>query len=400
MILRNLRTIEGKEISIEINQDKIAKIYDIDPGSGENFNGSLVTPPLVDGHAHLDSNLLLDVCEDVKTPKFIDALKSLLECKEKLSSSQIYELAKKSMSLYIKHGTLAIRTHVMIDDTLDRLKEILKLKEEFKHLVDIQVIGFIQSYSIFDKEVEERARKALEIGADGIGGQPHLQPSREDGIMMVKKLFDIAGNKVLDFHADYADDPEAKFTEVIVSEAIRRKKENVSLSHAIAMASYNEDYFRRLLRWLSISKVNVIVSPFTALEESGAFDPYPKRRGLARVQDLLEANVKVALGHDDIQNHLNPYGVGDMLQVGFILAVSNYMYWSSYAPLIFKLMTYNGAEVLGLKNNGLYEGAEASLVIYNARSPIEALREILPRRMVMKSGKVLYESEMEEKFGV
>ncbi|ARM75393.1 amidohydrolase family protein [Acidianus manzaensis] len=399
MILKNLTTVEGKNISIEINGDKIAKIYEGIAPVGENMEGSLVTPSLIDAHAHLDSNFLLDVCKEAETPKFIEALQALLECKEKLRPEDIYSLAKKSIYYYLSHGSLYVRTHVMIDDNIDRLKYIAKLKEEFKDMINIQIIGFIQSYSYFNEEVEENMYKALEY-ADGIGGQPHLQPSREDGIMMIKKIFDaVEGkNKLLDFHADFADDSETKFSEVIISEALKRKMYGkVSLSHVTAMHSYNEDYFRRYLKWLRESEASVIVAPITALEESGAFEQYPKRRGIARVLDLLSAGVNVALGHDDIQNHLNPYGVGDMLQAGFVLAISSYMYFSPYARTIFDLMTYNGAKALHLSNYGLQVGNDADLVIYNAKSPLEALRDVKPRKMVISKGKIIYESKIEEK---
>ncbi|BFH74038.1 amidohydrolase family protein [Sulfurisphaera javensis] len=402
MILKNLKTVEGKIISIEINGSKIAKVYDGITSEGENMEGKLVTPALVDSHAHLDSNFLLDVCKEAETPKFIEALKALLECKSKLSADEIYKLAKKSLYYYISHGTLYIRTHIMIDDTLDRLKYIARLKEEFKDILQIQIIGFVQSYSYFDDNVEENIYKSLEI-ADGVGGQPHLQPSREDGIGMIKKIFDsVEGkDKLLDFHADFADDPETKFSEVIISETLKRKMQGkVSLSHVTAMHSYNEDYFRRYLKWLKESKINVIVAPITALEESGAFENYPKRRGIARVLDLISEGVNVALGHDDIQNHLNPYGVGDMLQSGFILAISSYMYFSSYAKTIFDLMTYNGAKAQLIKNYGIYEGADANLVIYNSTNPLDALREIKPRRMVISKGKIVYESNINEELKV
>ncbi|AWR96840.1 amidohydrolase family protein [Acidianus sulfidivorans JP7] len=402
MILKNLKTVEGKTISIEINGDKIAKIYDGITQTGENMEGRLVTPALVDSHAHLDSNFLLDVCKEVETPKFVEALNALLECKSKLSAENIYNLAKKSIYYYISHGTLFLRTHVMIDDTLDRLKYITKLKKEFKDLIDIQIIGFIQSYSYFDDNARENMYKALEL-ADGIGGQPHLQPSREDGINMIKSIFDAVEGKdlLLDFHADFADDPETKFSEVIISETLKRKMQGkVSLSHVTAMHSYNEDYFRRYVRWLRESKINVIVAPITALEESGAFENYPKRRGIARVLDLISEGVNVALGHDDIQNHLNPYGVGDMLQAGFTLAISSYMYFSAYAKTIFDLMTYNGAKAQLLNNYGLEEGKDANLVIYNSTSSLDALREIKPRRMVIRKGNIIYESEINEKWNV
>ncbi|MQL54320.1 amidohydrolase family protein [Acidianus ambivalens] len=82
MILGNLKTIDGKTISI------ISKVY-YDKKLGKDLEGRLVIPGFVDSHAHIDSNFLLDVCEpgivenmpanlailDAKSP--IDAVRKL-----------------------------------------------------------------------------------------------------------------------------------------------------------------------------------------------------------------------------------------------------------------------------------------------------------------------------------
>lgn len=396
MILKNARNLEGKKIDIEIN-DKIVKIADTLDGEGIDLEGRLISPALVDSHAHIDSNFLLDLCKEAPTPKFEEALKVLMECKENLSENEIYSLMKKSVLYYIKSASLYVRTHLMIDGQKwrERLDSIMKLKEAFKDKIFIQVIGFIQSYDYFDDEIEERIWKAIDFGVDGIGGQPHLQPSLEDGIKMIKKIFDIATQKgiLMDFHADYSDDPNSRFSEVIASETMKRKYFNkVSLSHLLAMHSYNSDYALRLMRWLRESGISVIVSPITELEGSGAFEDYPKRRGIPRVREMIYNGVNVALGHDDIQNQLNPIGDGDLLKASFALMIGDYMYFSQFFGDIFNLMTYNGAKALNIKEYGLKEGMKANLVVFEGKNVKDVLVGIKPRRMVISNGKIVYEN--------
>ncbi len=399
MILSNLRTLDGRKVSIAFEDGKIH----FTDKAGEDMEGRLVLPAFVDSHAHIDSNFLLDVCEEAETEKFEEALKELLECKEKLTEDQIYSLAKKSIYYYAKHGSLFVRTHVMIDGKKwkERVRSVVRLREEFKGIVNVQVIGFIQSYDYYDKEQEEKVYKAVEMGLDGIGGQPHLQPSVEDGKRMIKSLFDVATERglFLDFHADYADDPGSKFSELIISEALSRKYRKVALSHLTALHSYYDEYARRFMRWLAEAGISVIVSPITVLEESGAHENYPKRRGIARVRDLLSYGVNVALGHDDIQNHLNPLGVGDLMQSAFALVIGEYMYFKKYVNAVFDMMTYNGAKLQGIEDYGLSEGRPANLVVLEARDPREAIRSISPRRLVVSNGKVIYSRrETEEMF--
>lgn len=401
MILKNLRTLDGKKIDIEINGNKIVKIAENIEGEGIDLGGRIVSPGLVDSHAHIDSNFLLDLCKEASTPKFEEALKVLMECKENLAENEIYSLMKKSVIYYIKAGSLYVRTHVMIDGKKwrERLNSIMKVKEEFKDKIFIQVIGFIQSYDYFDDEIEERIWKAIDFGVDGIGGQPHLQPSVEDGIRMIKKIFDIATQKgiLMDFHADYSDDPSSRFSEIIVSEALRRKYFNkVSLSHLLAMHSYHSDYALRLMKWLKEAGISVIVSPITELEGSGAFEDYPKRRGIPRVREMIYNGVNVALGHDDIQNQLNPIGDGDLLKASFALMIGDYMYFSQFFEDLFKLMTYNGAKALNIDEYGLKEGMKANLVVFEGNNLKDVLVEIKPRRMVISNGKIVYENYSSE----
>ncbi|BBG25169.1 5'-deoxyadenosine deaminase [Sulfuracidifex tepidarius] len=393
MILNNLKTIEGKVISIEVE----GSTQHLTNEKGDDMEGRLVLPAFVDSHAHMDSNFLLDVCKEVESEKFTEALRALIECKENLSESQIYDLAKKSIKAYAEHGSLFVRSHVMIDGVKwkERARSLLKLKEEYKGVMNLQLIGFIQSYDYFDEEMVDRAAKVIEMGFDGIGGQPHLQPSVDDGKRMIKSLFDIGTEKGvhLDFHADYADEPDSKFSEVIVSESLRRNYKKVALSHLTALHSYYDDYARRLMRWMAEAGVSVVVSPITVLEESGAHENYPKRRGIARVRDMLSFNVNVVLGHDDIQNHLNPLGVGNLMHSAFTLAIGEYMYFPKYVKSIFQMMTYNGAILQGISNYGIGEGKRASFVVLDSGDPMEALREISPVKMVVSEGKVVYENE-------
>ncbi len=389
MIFSNLRTTEGETISLSIE----GGIQHITRENGEDMGGRLVVPALVDSHAHIDSNFLLDVCEEAQSEKFTEALKALIECKENLSEAQIYSLAEKSLNTYAEHGSLFVRSHVMIDGIKwkERVRALVALKEKYKGQINLQLIGFVQSYDYFDEEMEERVWKALEMGLDGIGGQPHLQPSLDDGKRMIKSLFNIATQKevYLDFHADYADEPDSKFSEVIVSEALRRRYRKVALSHLTALHSYYDDYARRLMRWIAEAGVSVVVSPITVLEEAGAHENYPKRRGIARVRDLLSYGVNVALGHDDIQNHLNPLGVGNLMHSAFALAIGEYMYFSRYAKTIFDLMTYNGAKLQGISNYGIGEGKRADFVVLDARDPIDSIRKIAPVYMIVSGGRII-----------
>ena len=54
--------------------------------------------------------------------------------------------------------------------------------------------------------------------------------------------------------------------------------------------------------------------PTENLHLQGRFDSYPKRRGITRVPELLDAGLKVAFGQDSIRDPWYPMGNGNLLR--------------------------------------------------------------------------------------
>jgi cytosine deaminase len=68
------------------------------------------------------------------------------------------------------------------------------------------------------------------------------------------------------------------------------------------MGSYNDACAAKLYRILRKAGVTIVVNPLINITIQGRFDSYPKRRGVARVEELLERGVNVALGHDCVMD--------------------------------------------------------------------------------------------------
>lgn len=91
--------------------------------------------------------------------------------------------------------------------------------------------------------------------------------------------------------------------------------ERVTASHTTAMHSYNGAYASRLFRLLKMSGINFVANPLVNIHLQGRFDTYPKRRGVTRVKEMLEAEINVCFGHDDVFDPWYPLGTANMLQV-------------------------------------------------------------------------------------
>ncbi|NJK27839.1 MAG: amidohydrolase family protein, partial [Coleofasciculaceae cyanobacterium SM2_3_26] len=107
-------------------------------------------------------------------------------------------------------------------------------------------------------------------------------------------------------------------------------------------------------------------------------DGYPKRRGVARIQQLLEAGVNVCCGQDDMQNMFYPYGNMDPLEVAAIAAHADHLSSPAQIQAAFDMPRYNAARLWGLSNYGVTVGAAANLVVLPATSAVDASAAIPP----------------------
>ena len=94
----------------------------------------------------------------------------------------------------------------------------------------------------------------------------------------------------MDVHCDEIDDEQSRFVETVAALALKLEMgAKVTASHTTAMHSYNGAYASRLFRLLKMSGINFVANPLVNIHLQGRFDSYPKRRGVTRVKEMLEA---------------------------------------------------------------------------------------------------------------
>ncbi|MDK6729512.1 cytosine deaminase, partial [Aerococcus urinae] len=80
------------------------------------------------------------------------------------------------------------------------------------------------SYEEEGKTGRDLVEEALQLGADCVGGIPHNEWSREDGMASIKEIVRLAikYDKLIDVHCDETDDDEARFLEMLNAEAMKQ----------------------------------------------------------------------------------------------------------------------------------------------------------------------------------
>ena len=122
-------------------------------------------------------------------------------------------------------------------------------------------------------------REAMRLGCDVIGGIPHYEWTREDGVEEVNFLFDLARETgaPIDLHCDETDDEQSRFLEVVAARTMRDGMQGrVVAGHTTAMGSYNDAYAFKLLQILKRAGVTIVANPLDNIVLQGRFDTYPE----------------------------------------------------------------------------------------------------------------------------
>lgn len=363
--------------------------------------GSLVLPPFIEPHIHLDTTLTAGEPEWNQSGTLFEGIQRWSQRKETLTENDVKTRAKTALKWQVAQGIQHVRTHVDVTDPrLTALKALLEVKEEMASYVDLQLVAFPQEGINSFPSGAELLEEALKMGADVVGGIPHFEFTREYGVSSLKTAFDLAEkyDRLVDIHCDEIDDEQSRFVEVVATEAYERGLNNrVTASHTTAMGSYNDAYTYKLFRLLKMSNINFVANPLVNIHLQGRFDTYPKRRGITRVKELLEAGLNVSFGHDDIFDPWYPLGTGNMLQVLHMgIHVSQLMGYEQIMNSI-DLITTNSAKTLNIEESyGIETGKPANFIVLAAENEYEAIRKQAAVRYSIREGKIIAETKPSE----
>jgi cytosine deaminase len=362
-----------------------------------DLGGRLVTPPLVEPHIHLDAVLTVGQPRQNLTGSLFEGIAIWAERVKDLSVDDVKERVRKVLRWQVANGVQTVRSHVDVcDPELTALRALVELREEVRDMIGLQLVAFPQQGILGFPNGPDLMRRAVELGADVVGGIPHYELTREDGVASVEFALALADEHglLVDIHCDETDDDHSRFVEVMAKETIRRGMSGrVTASHTTAMHSYNAAYAYRLINNIARAGLNMVTNPLDNAVLQGRFDIGPIRRGHTRVKQLQEAGVTVCIGHDSVMDPWYPLGYGDPLQAAFVLAHLGHMSGAEELPRLIDMITVDPAKALALPENRLRPGDPADLVVFDAPTDVDALRLVARRTLVLRGGRVVARAE-------
>ncbi|MCA9242499.1 MAG: amidohydrolase family protein [Phycisphaerales bacterium] len=348
--------------------------------SGEEIDGGgmVVTGCLVDPHLHLDLAYSQDLVGPNESGTLREAIGLWSIAKATISAEDTRRRAEKAIRAEVGFGTGLIRSHVDVASNAGlRLTEgVLAAREATRALCEIDLVAFPQDGLTRDPGALENCGAAIDAGVDRMGGIPHVEATREDGLRHLDAVFDLAMKKDvgIDVHIDETDDPNSRYTEALAAKTIERGYQGrVTASHVCALASYDEAGAQRVMDLIAEARISVVTNPGVNLHLQGRYDRYPKRRGLTRIVDLLARGVRCAAGQDCIRDPFYPFGNGAMLDQAWLLAHAEHMSRPGQIRQAFGMVCEMAAAVVG-REHGVEVGKSARLVVHGAGNIQELVR--------------------------
>jgi cytosine/creatinine deaminase len=405
LLVRNAR-LRGRSdvVDIAIDNGRVKAVApDLAASAAEIIDaaGSMVIPGFVNLHLHADKSLLGEVMRPNVSGTLPEAIEITNEFKRKYDPQEVACRAGRVIETGIKNGTTFYRLFADVGTIggLRAAQGLLLVREKYRTYCDIQVVAFPQEGLARDPGAAELLDEALQQGCDVVGGLPWYEYTDEEARQHIDTCFELAKRHDRDIHmlADDTDDANSRSLEYLALKTMREGFHGrVAASHCGAMAGYNDVYAAKVIDMVATAKVTISANTHINLVCSARIDREPKRRGIARVKEMLARGVNVVSSQDDVDDPYYPFGKPDQLEVALMMAHTAQLTLPHELEQVLDMVTVNAARAARLPDYGIAPGNKADLVVLGASSLREALRLQPPRPHVIKNGREIARTRMSQ----
>ena len=376
-------------LSIAVHEGIITKISEgiiEDAKYVYDAKNQFVCSGFYESHIHLDKACILDRCK-IEEGTLDEAVAETGKAKGNFTENDVYERGSKVIEMAIKKGTMGLRTFVETDPKtqLRSFDAIKRLRENYAFAIDIEICAFAQEGLTDEIETYDLLKKALQNGADLVGGCPYKDENPGKHIEMI---FDIAQefDVDVDFHLDFDLDPINSDIPKIAEETIKRNYQNrVSIGHVTKLSAMEKEQRNKMISLLHDAKITLTVLPATDIFLNGRDHELLIPRGMVNANELSENGVNVTVASNNILNAFTPFGDASLVRMGNMYANLAQLSKDEDMKEVFKMITENAAKLLSI-NTEIKVGALANFVVLEADSAVNALRTISKTIAGFKNG--------------
>tara|TARA_B100001765_G_scaffold215517_1_gene188428 strand:+ start:68457 stop:69719 length:1263 start_codon:yes stop_codon:yes gene_type:complete len=354
--------------------------------------GKLLIPGYVESHIHLDKACILDRCT-IKAGTLEEAVSEVSSAKIEFTEDDVYERGSRVIEKAIKNGTQVMRTFVEIDPRagMRSFEAIKRLKKDYAFALDLQICAFAQEGLTQEMETYEFLEKALQDGADWVGGCPYKDENPEKHMDLI---FDL-GEKYkvpVDFHLDFDLDSEDSSIPYLCKQTLKRKyKGKVSIGHVTKLAAMDEKAFVKMAKKLAEAKIALTVLPATDLFLNGRASDKLIPRGVTNANKLGDHGVLTSLSSNNVLNPFTPYGDADLCRMANLYANVIQLSKREHMEDVFDMITKNAASILNVPYE-IKEGSPATFILIDSEKKEDAIREVAAPLKGWKNGVLTFEN--------
>jgi cytosine deaminase len=269
---------------------------------------------------------------------------------------------------------------------------LLRARERFRGLIDVEIVAFPQEGIGTDAKAPSLLREALVAGADAVGGLPEFERSVGDQERHIETVLGLAAefDVPADLHTDYLDVPELRTLELLADRVLAGGfKGSVIAAHCCALALYPDGEAARVIEKVARAGIQVTIMPIANLEMLGGTDRTPRNRGSSRAKELLDAGVNVASALDNMYDIWYRFSRMDPVELASMTIHSCGMRTDAEVETAFDMVTTRAARVVGGSERQIEPGEAADLVLFEAASVVDVIRQLPGRRVSIKAGRVV-----------
>lgn len=302
-------------------------------------------------HSHLDRAYTIkekDFYNSVGDKHLFQKWELVNQIKIKTSKQEYFERIYKAVQYQYDFFIKNILSFIDVDDIVEdkAIKAAFLVKEIVKNEYGVNLILANQTVTGFkNKKTRNLIEKNLDK-IDVLGGLPKV----EDFNSHINYLFGLAKstNKRVHVHVDQLNTKLEKETEMLARKTIEFGLEGmVTAVHSISLATHNKAYRNEVYKIAKDAGLSFITCPTAWIDHKRTEELTVNHNAITPVDELLENDLLVGIGTDNIHDIYKPFSNGDILTEAKFLIECLHLY---DVKEIINILTVNSEKIIGLKN--------------------------------------------------
>lgn len=397
-MISNARLADGRLVDLRVAEGHIAAVMphaSTSPSDDQrhDIGGWLLLPPMAEPHAHLDKALTAE-----RVPNATGDLRGAIDAwiaadiAGAFTHDDMVQRVRAAVDKLILNGVTAVRSHINCGSRsgTSHLAAAQEALAGYDALIDVQFVALTHSPVVGPgSEANQQAlAAALELGAQLVGGCPHLEADGPGSIGHDLRVAAEFGVDV-DLHVDETTDREVLTLRDLARQVIDGGFDRrVAASHCVSLGMQHPDVQAAVAAEVAEAGVAVVALPQTNLFLQGRDHPMATPRGLTAIAALRDAGALVVAGADNVQDPFNLVGRSDPLETAALLVMAGHVLPDD----AYDMVSNNVRVALGLPPVRFEVGDPADFVAIDAPSIRGAIADAPLDRKVFKAGRLIASS--------